>query len=1097
MLDSKVSLFGLIAGLARKAAGLSGRELAARARLSVQTVSRHESGREGEEPTYETVGARFRTLGYCEEAVDVLACGLEPAFRPLVPPGVSWWLTPEDRARLRKAAVLSGAEWGRDAEAWLVAAAERALEEQDRREAEALCSELRRMAPEDRRPWVESDPRFHTWAVSVLLCDWSERVAAAKPARAMAWAELAVEVARRAPGEEARRSRLLGYATAFLANALRVAARLREAEAAFAEAWRLWEEGAEAEGGPLPPWRLPELEASLRRALREFDRALALLARALECAPPEAAGRILVERGCTLEQKGDVEAALSAFQGAETRIDRKNEPRLLCSLWLDLTTCFCHLEDWSAAASLLAQVRSLAFESDLDLGFDWLRIRRLGGKVAAGQGRRAEAIRELESVRDELLAEGNDDGVALVSLELSGLSLEDGQQGAPLPGLEGARREQEAFLEPGGGETSVAGTRPGRTEAVGVEATTNVEVGDRSGGRTAAIGVEATPFVEGGRQSGGRTAAVGIEAATGIQGHRGQEADEHLPRIPGRRGAAGSAGGERAWGREHQPQGEHQQGMATGRSRHRKSPFGMPSAEPPRPAGTPPSDRLPQDGKKSTSSADPMDGSEALSETAVLARWLRAIPACSQEELAERSGVDASAICRHETGKVVAKRRTLEKLASGLCLPFALVESTLRPLARTVVALLSGRGPWRKISEPAQPAELAGRHAVLLQESLTAFLVERGLAADEPARATPPWQSPALPEAIEELFRELAALPEDGRLTAVETNPAFQSWTLCPRLCEESARDAAGNPSAAMKLVELALRIAVLVPGPAEWQGRLCGYCGVFRSNALRVQGDDLEATQEDFDRAFKEWQDGVAADPEGLLPEWRLLDLEASLLRDRRRFGEALNRLARVLAGCPRPVIGRILVKKAFTLAQMGRDEAAIAVLREAEPQVDGERDPQLRCHLLGNLAVSLCQSGRPQEALELLPLVESLAERADKALDKIRVEWLRAQIDTGLGRREEARAGLEAVRRAFLERRMPYEVALVSLELSVLLLEDGKTAEVKELAGPMIEVFAAQRVRRETLAAVEVFCQAARAEAATAELAQSLRTYLRTLGG
>lgn len=486
-----------------------------------------------------------------------------------------------------------------------------------------------------------------------------------------------------------------------------------------------------------------------------------------------------------------------------------------------------------------------------------------------------------------------------------------------------------------------------------------------------------------------------------------------------------------------------------------------------------------------------------MSETAVLARWLRAIPACSQEELAERSGVDASAICRHETGKVVAKRRTLEKLAAGLRLPFALVESTLRPLARTVVALLSGRGPWRKIPEQDQPAELAGRHAALLQASLTAFLVERGLPAAEPARAVPLWRRPALPEAIEELFRELAALPEDERLSAVDTNPAFQAWGLCPRLCDESERAAAEDPEAALTWVELALRVAELVPGPAEWRGRFCGYCGVFRSNALRVQADDLDATQEDFDRAFKRWQEGEPADPEGLLPEWRLLDLEASLLRDRRRFGEALDRFARVLARCPRPAIGRVLVKKAFTLAQMGRDEASIATLHEAEPHVDGDRDPRLRCCLFFNLAVSLCHSGRPQEALELLPQVEALAERADKALDRIRVEWLRAQIDTGLGRREEARAGLEAVRRAFLERRMPCEVALVSLELSVLLLEDGKTAEVKELAGPMIEVFAAQRVRRETLAAVEVFCQAARAEAATAELAQSLRTYLRTLGG
>lgn len=175
MLGSRLSVFGLIAGLARRIAGLTGEQLAKRMKCSSQTVGRHEQGEEGEEPSYETLCGRFRALGFPEEAVDVMASGLEPAFRPLAPPGVSWWLTLEDRARLRKVAALSGAEWGRDAEAWLVASAEQALEERDRREAAALGAELRRLPAGERRPRVEGDPRFHTWAVCVLLCERSAR----------------------------------------------------------------------------------------------------------------------------------------------------------------------------------------------------------------------------------------------------------------------------------------------------------------------------------------------------------------------------------------------------------------------------------------------------------------------------------------------------------------------------------------------------------------------------------------------------------------------------------------------------------------------------------------------------------------------------------------------------------------------------------------------------------------------------------------------------------------------------------------------------------------------------------------------------------
>jgi len=107
-----------------------------------------------------------------------------------------------------------------------------------------------------------------------------------------------------------------------------------------------------------------------------------------------------------------------------------------------------------------------------------------------------------------------------------------------------------------------------------------------------------------------------------------------------------------------------------------------------------------------------------------------------------------------------------------------------------------------------------------------------------------------------------------------------------------------------------------------------------------------------------------------------------------------------------------------------------------------------------------------------------------------------LRAKIDAGRGRREEARVGLGAVRQAFLDRRMPYEVALVSLELAVLLLEDGRTAEVRELAGPMLEIFTAQRIGREALATVEVFARAARQEAVTVEWTRDLLGKLRRAG-
>jgi hypothetical protein len=56
--------------------------------------------------------------------------------------------------------------------------------------------------------------------------------------------------------------------------------------------------------------------------------------------------------------------------------------------------------------------------------------------------------------------------------------------------------------------------------------------------------------------------------------------------------------------------------------------------------------------------------------------------------------------------------------------------------------------------------------------------------------------------------------------------------------------------------------------------------------------------------------------------------------------------------------------------------------------------------------------------------------------------------------------------------------------LNLPVLLLKAGRTVEVKELALTMGWIFKAKGIDREALAALQLFCDAARQEAATVDL-------------
>ena len=116
---------------------------------------------------------------------------------------------------------------------------------------------------------------------------------------------------------------------------------------------------------------------------------------------------------------------------------------------------------------------------------------------------------------------------------------------------------------------------------------------------------------------------------------------------------------------------------------------------------------------------------------------------------------------------------------------------------------------------------------------------------------------------------------------------------------------------------------------------------------------------------------------------------------------------------------------------------------------------------------------------------------------LDGLRVGWLAARVAAGQGRKDEAVLGLEQVGRRFTDLKLPYESALSSLGLAVLWLEKGRTAEVQALALAMAWIFDAKRIRREALAALKLFRDAAEQEEATVELTRRVIADLEKAGG
>jgi tetratricopeptide (TPR) repeat protein len=142
-------------------------------------------------------------------------------------------------------------------------------------------------------------------------------------------------------------------------------------------------------------------------------------------APREVHGRILVKRAFTLEQAGDVEAALAALFAAAPLVEAAGEPRDRFGLQFNLIVNVCHLGRHAEAEARLPVLVELARQ--LGNKLDSLRVDWLGNRVAAGRGRREEARASFEEVCREFAALGNDYDAALVALDLALLHLEEGR----------------------------------------------------------------------------------------------------------------------------------------------------------------------------------------------------------------------------------------------------------------------------------------------------------------------------------------------------------------------------------------------------------------------------------------------------------------------------------------------------------------------------------------------------------------------------------------------------------------------------------------------------------------------------------------------
>jgi len=141
----------------------------------------------------------------------------------------------------------------------------RAPSPEDREEAADLWAQMERRTPKQRQALAEEAEEFQSWALCERVAAASAEKAASQPRKALELAELALLIAKHAPGNPAWRSRLQGYALAHVSRARRACGDLAEAEEDCRSARELWDAGAPGDPGLLDEAAMLDLEANTSR----------------------------------------------------------------------------------------------------------------------------------------------------------------------------------------------------------------------------------------------------------------------------------------------------------------------------------------------------------------------------------------------------------------------------------------------------------------------------------------------------------------------------------------------------------------------------------------------------------------------------------------------------------------------------------------------------------------------------------------------------------------------------------------------------------------------------------------------------------------
>jgi tetratricopeptide (TPR) repeat protein len=336
--------------------------------------------------------------------------------------------------------------------------------------------------------------------------------------------------------------------------------------------------------------------------------------------------------------------------------------------------------------------------------------------------------------------------------------------------------------------------------------------------------------------------------------------------------------------------------------------------------------------------------------------------------------------------------------------------------------------------------------------------------------------------------------PRARQLALIDADVKMHTWGLYDTILEAARQTVVTKPEQAIEIAELALAVAMSLDKAAYGENLIADFKAVaiaIRGNCKRV-AENFEGARADLEMA-RELLEAGSGD---VLERANILSLQGSWNIDLGFFKEAEGILQKAISiyrqAADDSMVGRTLVKQAVAVGYH-EPERAVLILEEASGYVNSIKEPLIELCMRHALAWCLNDAEKTQEAIGVLEDSRVLYRKFPNRVIQFRLHWLEGRINRSLGNLREAEEIFGKTALDFLDRGLPQEYLLCSVDLAGIVYAQGDRTRTLQICNSLYRSLESWHMHSEGLAVFLLFITALKEGAVQQSAFEDLFRYLR----